>query len=307
MMAPNSTFAVVLPVGNGTDRMSPDESPAALAIPRLTMWASSYVALFLDVASRSRSGTNRSLETLCWRPTGASLRGAALQVRALRAPPPHSTDTVTWSVVLQHPVPAANGTQPSWVPGGVGPYVDIALLLEVEFECGAGDPRAEGGAAVSRRSIVVPVPVAGIPQQLAAEVRASARSVQFGAALAASGGGTAVGRVLATRAVVLCSSGDAAATASGGPLGLVVPSDGCDANSAVPIYRGTVAGNALLLGAGAALAVVCAAAVGCVRHTGVLAALRRVAFPSWLQPAWVVVIPSTVTATAQIAAASSGL
>lgn len=245
------------------------------------------------------------VETLCWAPAGASVRGVSMSTGATMLPTSSAAtdDTVTW--VLEVNSVGADNETIEWVPTTVGAYQDTTIRLGVSFVCSAGSPLAPGGVRLSTRSVTMIIPVTKMPQQLAAEVRSSSQVLQFASIM--SGAGGSAGRVMATRAVVLCSSDVNSATVSAGPLGLELWSDACDdAGSAISLYRGTIIGNVVLL------AVVCAAVLGMALYVSrssrvpFVGGLRRVAFPSSLMPVWVVVLPSTGTATMQVIALSSG-
>jgi hypothetical protein len=313
---PNATVVSLIPIaasGNGgtEDPLMP-QLLRSVIVDRQTMWASSHIAVTISLRSNtavnaSMVNTSSTLETLCWRPVAASLRGAALQITARRSPASPDTDTVSWAILLSFPPsPDSVARLPLWLPTSIAAYADVTLLVDVVLRCGAGDPHADGGERLLQQSVTTVVTVAGLPQQLAEEVRSSARSTQLLAALVVSGGGTAVGRVMALRAVVMCSSGDTAAVASGGPLGLVV-SGGCDnGDGALPIYRGTIIGNLIMILAVSAAALLLALLLYCVDGGSFRDALRVIAFPSCLHPVWVVALPSTATATAQLITVSTG-
>jgi hypothetical protein len=307
---PNATVVSLMPIAvaadNAEDPLMPQLLRSAI-VDRQTMWASSHIAVTLSLQSKTMVSASTTLETLCWRPVAASLRGAALQITAKRAPPLPDTDTVSWALLLSYlPSPDSVATSPLWLPTSIAAYADVTLLVDVVLRCGAGDPHADGGERLLQQRVTIVMAVAGLPQQLAEEVQSSARSAQLLAALVVSGGGTAVGRVMALRAVVMCSSGDAAAAASGGPLGLVV-SGGCDdRDGALPAYRGTIVGNLVMILAVATAALLLALLLLCVNGGSFLAALKVVAFPSCLHPVWVIALPSTATATAQLIAGSTG-
>jgi hypothetical protein len=67
-----------------------------------------------------------------------------------------------------------------------------------------------------------------------------------------------------------------------------------------------VVGNTILLLIASIIVAIFVGVLCNIRQVSLLAALRCVAFPTCLLPVWVVVLPSTVTATAQIVAASTG-
>lgn len=107
------------------------------------------------------------------------------------------------------------------------------------------DPHAVGIAKSRQVAITIDIPVDGLPQQLTGDVTAVVKSVQFVSSAAAGAAAASVGRIMATRIVVLCSSDESAAMASAGPLGLTAASD-CDDRGAISIYRGTVLGGLVL-------------------------------------------------------------
>ncbi|CUG92758.1 membrane-associated protein, putative [Bodo saltans] len=289
----------------------PNSYVTTVTVTRLSAWA--HGVLVLSVAILSHGATqplalNTSIETLCWRPAAVFLRGSAVPVIAsIRLPPPPSTDTVSWFLLIGW---IDTNTAPVWVPNTIGPYVDITLSFDVVFRCDAGDPAQDGGAVPFNQTVELSVPVAGLAQPLSAELRASATTSQIIAAMVSTGGGAVAGRVLVTRAMVLCSSGPSAAMAAGGPLGLEVMYPGCDKDAATPIYRGTIVGNMILISVVCFAVIVFASLLRYHHHQrsgrwSIAAACRQVAFPSCLQSVWSVVLPSTSTATFQLIAVGS--
>lgn len=140
----------------------------------------------------------------------------------IQAPGQHATGlriksaTLNGNISLQHTYPyygdswhvvtLAPNPEYGWV--AVSLWQPTTIVLDVHMICGADD-------AVK---VHITVPAPGFPQSFAAEVKAAASSAQF-IALAAGGGssGAALGRLMATRSMVMC---DADGAVGGGVLDL---------------------------------------------------------------------------------------
>jgi hypothetical protein len=178
------------------------------------------------------------------------------------------------------------------------------MLLEIVYGCTAGNPLTKSSASqLLNESVVIAIPVAGLPQQLSEEVLTGSRVAQLLGAVTGGGGGS-TGRMMASRTAVLCSPGELSVTTAGGPLGLVIVVQSCrgtdDVEDPMAVNRGTVVGNVVLLCLSCAAVVGVAAILATAHGMTFAAALRVVAFPSCLLPVWTVVLPSTATASSQI-------
>jgi hypothetical protein len=198
---------------------------------------------------------------------------------------PHYGDS--WHVVTVAP-PAPFG----WVSAPL--MQTTAVILDVHMTCGGLD------AFMVR--IAVPAP--GVVQLLAAEVKAAASSSQL-IALAAGGAssGAALGRVMATRSMVMC---DADAAIGGGVLDLGLVPCAAEDNSN-NTARSAVVSNVVLVCA-VGLVILAFGLVLAARDRGrpFLPALRVstavVLLPSSLLPVLVAVVPSTASSAALLAA-----
>lgn len=166
------------------------------------------------------------------------------------------------------------GTPMFWYSSG------LRLVVDFEMEC---------GGTAARVSVTVPIApdTLPLPQQAAAAVISTVQwtaTFSSGASAAAS-----VGRVAATRRLVLCSG--AVAAGDGGLLGLRVGPSGCDW---VPLARGSIVGNTIVLMCGALL-LLCLGVLWSRTHYGA-SIVQRMCLPSSLLGLWTSTIPSTSAA-----------
>ncbi|CUF62356.1 transmembrane protein, putative [Bodo saltans] len=253
----NYTVSVVQPSSSSTPLV-------AASIARQTWYSIDALAVSLTTGH----------DDDCWHVTNATLRGAPL-----RMIPQRTTEADMMSMLLSQ-----NPARGSWFPLDSVPYLNTNVQILLGIEC--------AGSALPQQWIPLTIPVPGLSQQLTSKVAVVTQSLQLVSAIASSGGGTSVGRVMALRSVVLCS-GEQAATAAGGPLGIVVAAKSCGTDATTSIHRGTILGNLLLVGGSAILLAIFAAFVATSQRRETGDVLRQLSFPSCLLPVWVIVLPST--------------
>ncbi|CUE71761.1 transmembrane protein, putative, partial [Bodo saltans] len=191
----------------------------------------------------------------------------------------------SWHVVTLAPSP-----EYGWV--SVSIWKTAAIILDVHMTCGADD--------AVRVHIVVPAP--GIQQQLAAEVKAAALSSQL-IALVAGGAssGAALGRLMATRSMVMC---DADGAVGGGVLDLGIVPCSVEDNSN-NFARSAVISDAVLVGIVGLVILLCGILLASVDpndHNVFCTSTTIMLLPSSLLTVFVSVLPSIAASATLLAA-----
>ncbi|CUG89773.1 transmembrane protein, putative, partial [Bodo saltans] len=257
----------------------------------------------LNISKQDRFPTMSS--TKSWRTSGvvhvaSSLLSTYLNWSSLEVGESTSSEEVggeeggaSWQVLRVSP-PSSG-----WLDATTSPVLDRTVSLVVTMACAAPDQAVNN--AVARISISIPAP--GVARQLASEVKAAGGYSQIASVLAGgASSGSALGRVMATRSIVLC---DAASSVSGGVIDFGLHLCRGDRNDAA---RSALVSNISLIAA-----VLCAFLVSAVlwaHGTGssLRVAARNFCFPSSLMPVWMAVLPSsTAGATLLIAELGSTL
>jgi hypothetical protein len=235
-----------------------------LSVLTVAEWAVHRVELFVGAGSADGLSLGQMTEYAVAGPTNASHLG--VQEISIILYPPNNR----------------------WVPPSLSAFVRTDLTLRVVLQCPLDKATLD--------SVVVTFAAPGATRPLVEEVKVTSAVAQWGSTLSGTSAGGAVGRVAAVRSIVLCSTD----SGSLGPLGLVVPVEGCMTSAIQNQNRGTILGNLLLLCCvTSALALLCAVYAQLTKQT-LRTAIEDIGVPSPIYPVLVVVTPSTVVATFQL-------
>ncbi|CUG76321.1 GP46-like surface antigen, putative [Bodo saltans] len=187
-----------------------------------------------------------------------------------------SSEGFTFAVVVVIQ-PPENG----WLAPGTSYFVDSSIMLVASLAC---DESVVLELAINIPCLAVPL------ASIASKVEAATKYSLIAAALTGgASSGSALGRVMATRSMVLCN---ADAAVGGGAVELHFEICGDDDPSSL-VARSAILSNVLLLVAAAGTLFVCAAAWCFLCHTTFYEALLVVCLPSSVLPAWTVTLTST--------------
>lgn len=139
-------------------------------------------------------------------------------------------------LALHPPIISTSSSLQQWLPTHVSTFRDATLTLKLTLQCPVDD--------VFTSTIVVEVPCPGSDQSLAAEVKVASIVAQYASMVSFPRTGTAVGRLLSTRSLVICNS-DASASVVG-LLPLTVQARDEEDDDYLSDARGAVLGNLLI-------------------------------------------------------------
>ncbi|CUG77729.1 GP46-like surface antigen, putative [Bodo saltans] len=236
---------------------------ATNSIPRATLITSGlWIAMNVSIATPG-GGADR------WAVGSVTLSGDALNWTA------QSSNTVPWSlIVLKTPVGG-------WLDASVSMLADETLDFVVTMLC--------DGAEILEVSISVPAP--GVPRVYAEEIATVGRSSQVASAVSTVSSGSALGRMMATRSMVLC---DADSAVGGGVIDLTLEICGVSGESNV-VARSAIVSNWVFVAVALSALLLLAALWAVITHTGLLEATAVLCMPASLSPALVAVVPSTAS------------
>ncbi|CUE76391.1 GP46-like surface antigen, putative [Bodo saltans] len=196
----------------------------------------------------------------------------------------NQASTVTSTVLAVQP-PKETGV---WLLSNAGVLVGQTLSLRIAFAC--------GGEEVLVVELQIPAP--GYPQQLASQVEAATRYAQVASALAGgASSGTALGRVMAIRSMVVC---DADASVGGGVLDFGIQL--CPSSAETDVARSAVVSNVVALACVFVFLLLLSCVWAHARGVSLRSALLVFSMPSSAYPACVAVLPSTSAAIALLIA-----
>ncbi|CUG91027.1 GP46-like surface antigen, putative, partial [Bodo saltans] len=188
-----------------------------------------------------------------------------------------------WFVALVNPPKRIGG----WITDSVPLFVDATFSMNLIFSCDVE----------STLSITVMIPSTGVPRALAGGVETSAKSTQIISLLSTGGAGSSLGRLLATRSLILC---DADSAMNGGVLDMGIVICATTSTTGVVAARSAIVNNLLLV---VVLFSVLAVAMLSFRYQmPALMPLDTFCFPSSLLPALTIVGPSTAAAATYLLA-----
>ncbi|CUE76009.1 GP46-like surface antigen, putative [Bodo saltans] len=252
------------------------------ALPLRTWDVSSVVSSWSDDSSGDK-------------PASAPLNWTVLAASAAATPSSSSLSSTynsssSWQVLrLLSPTLDERQGGGGWLPITTPPLVSRVVKLRIAFSCGDEE--------VLDVNLLIPAP--GYPQQLASQVEAATRYSQVASALAGgASSGSALGRVMAIRSMVVC---DANAAVGGGVLDFDLHL--CPSSAETDIARSAVVSNVVVL---ACVFVFLLLLLSCVwahaRGVSLRSALLVFSMPSSAYPACVAVLPSTAAAVALLIA-----
>ncbi|CUI12946.1 transmembrane protein, putative, partial [Bodo saltans] len=186
-----------------------------------------------------------------------------------------SSNTVPWSLVVL--TTSASG----WLDASVSMLADEMLDFVITMLC--------DGAEILEVSISVPAP--GVPRVYVEEIAAVGRALQVASAVASVSSGSALGRMMATRSMVLC---DADSAVGGGVLDLKLEICGVSGVTSV-VARSAIVSNLIFVAVVASALLLLAALWAVLTHTRILQGTSVLCMPTSLSPALVAVIPSTAS------------
>ncbi|CUF79289.1 transmembrane protein, putative [Bodo saltans] len=204
-----------------------------------------------------------------WVLGGVTLSGGALNWTV------QSSNTVPWSlIVLRTPAGGWLGVSTSMLEDGT---LEFVILMDCD------------GAEILEVSISVPAP--GVPRVYAEEIATVGRSSLVASAVSTVSSGSALGRMMATRSMVLC---DADSAVGGGVLDLTLEICSVPGESSV-VARSAIVSNLVFVAVAASALLLLAASWAVITHTGLLEATAVLCMPASLSPALVAVVPSTAS------------
>ncbi|CUG63685.1 membrane-associated protein, putative [Bodo saltans] len=192
----------------------------------------------------------------------------------------------TWySVVV---IPPASG----WISNSVSQVVDLNFFVRIDFEC--------RGTSIFSASINVPAP--GALRELANAVEVATRASQIVSALAGgASSGSALGRVMATRSMVMCNA-DAAVGGGVIDFGLTLCRVTAGSTGGVTNARSAIVSNCALILTLAAVLFILVAVYSQVCQLTTMDSTLQFCLPSTLLPVFLAILSSTAAATTLIAA-----
>ncbi|CUG85883.1 transmembrane protein, putative [Bodo saltans] len=165
-----------------------------------------------------------------------------------------------------------------WIGEAIPLFTDASFSLNLTFSC---------SVAPTMLNVVFVVPCTGIHRELAGGVEASAKTVQIVSLFGSGVSGSSLGRLLATRSLVLC---DADAALNGGVIDMGVTICAAASSTNAVVARSAIVSNLLLV---VVVLGILTAAVVCWSALPLVTALRVFCFPSSLMPVLVIITPST--------------
>ncbi|CUG87556.1 GP46-like surface antigen, putative [Bodo saltans] len=231
------------------------------SIPRATLVTSGlWIAMNISITAPGGEADH-------WVVGGVTISGDALNWTV------QSSNTVPWSVIVLR-TPTSG-----WLDASLSLLADDALDFAVKMLC--------DGAEILEVSISVPAP--GVPRVYAEEIATVGRSSQVASAVASVTSGSALGRMMATRSMVLC---DADSAVGGGVLDLKLEICGVSGEPSV-VARSAVVSNLVFVAVAASALLLLAALWAVFAHTSILQATAVMRMPASLFPALVAIVPST--------------
>ncbi|CUG87568.1 surface antigen, putative [Bodo saltans] len=137
--------------------------------------------------------------------------------------------------------------------------------------------------------VIISVPAPGVPRVYAEEIATVGRSSQVASAVASVSSGSALGRMMATRSMVLC---DADSAVGGGVLDLKLEICGVPGEPSV-VARSAIVSNLVFVAVAASALLLLASLWAVLAHTSILQSTAVMCMPASLFPALVAVVPST--------------
>ncbi|CUG91026.1 GP46-like surface antigen, putative, partial [Bodo saltans] len=135
-----------------------------------------------------------------------------------------------WLVALVDPPTGSGG----WIADSVPLFVDATFSMNLLFSCDIE----------STLSVTVTIPSPGIPRGLEGGVETSAKSTQIISLLSTGGAGSSLGRLLATRSLILC---DADSAMNGGVVDMGIVICATTSTTGFVAARSAIVSNLLLL------------------------------------------------------------